>query len=209
MQSGSVSMLTCLALLLCAGPGVLAQESDPAPDQTIDRDWHAGAVYFETGDEVNCATGIGITGGVEARTGGPWIGAVGLDLFAAAPGVCTDAGRITVYRGERVDIFNDTELAPAPRLRGRLARTIPFGPYRVEPSLGMGLMYRHFKTVAGRIHMLTGWAGGSVALRGRDHPLGVEVEYGAQQVPFIYERDRATVRRFRRWKPLMRISLVW
>ena len=54
------------------------------------------------------------------------------------------------------------------------------------------------------------WVGGSVSLRPTDSPLGLEVEYGAHQVPTQYwsQLRKEVVREFKRWKPFLRVSLV-
>lgn len=212
MQCCSISTLACLALLLGASPTVLAQESEPAPDRGVQWGWQAGVVRYGTGDELNCPTGGGITLGAEARARRPWIGAVGIDLFLAGPRACTSIGRTTLYRGERVDVDSGEELVGAPRLRARLGRTVRIARLRLEPSFGVGVMYRTFDFAGAGARLLTGWVGGSVAVHDRDFPVGVEVEYGAHQVPFGYFRYAEgweAVHTFRRWRSFLRLSLAW
>ena len=122
-----------------------------------------GLVLYGTGDDINCPEGEGFAFGAEVRTRGAWLGAVGVDVNFADPGLCTLILPTTIYRGERVEVWGTTRLAGALRPRVRLGRAFAFGGLQVEPALGVGMIRSTSDFgVPGGERLWNEWVGGSV-----------------------------------------------
>jgi hypothetical protein len=201
----------CLVMAAFGSSSASAQPSDDT--EAFRRGWgaHGGLLVYGTGDDVNCATGAGFSLGAEARTRGRWLLGAGVDAILAAAMACTGVGVITSYLGETVDVASGTQLIGAPRLRVRGGRAFIAGNWSIEPAVGGGLIYGRTDFGGDPEWLWNAWAGASIAVRSTALPFGLEVEYGRHQVPIRYQRQdesRTVVHEFRRWKPLLRLSVV-
>jgi hypothetical protein len=175
----------------------------------------AGAALYSTGDDVNCARGPSVVGGVQARTPGTWFLAASGDVHVGLPFVCTLVGTSIRYGGDRyADESGGVHFEVAPQLGIRAGRTVPVRGAELAPTLGGGGIYAtHLFSSTDRVWMP--WAGVSLGVHRPGRRLGLDVEYSQYRVPIQHEiyRDNGghpqylETRRFGRWKPMIRLSL--
>ena len=178
--------------------------------QTADRDngrgrfgANVGVVSYQTGNDRNCSTGVGVAGGVEVRSRGSLLLAAGADVIAATPFACASALQMTTYQGQEVGVNSGVQFPFAPRTGVRVGWSAP----AVEAALRAGYL------VAQNDFSDDKWSarpvlGGDVAWypTGR---VGVQFVYEQFQVPTRYSRDRQLVHEFNRWKPIYRLGIVF
>jgi hypothetical protein len=169
-----------------------------------------GFVGFGTGDDINCPVGMGVAGGVEARTGGRLYAALGADLYVATPQVCTTVVRIVPYESGYADEFAGVTLLFAPRLTARFGVQLAAGTWAVEPSAAVGVVHAPELWGDG-VRRALPYAGGALAVRPRGWRFGMLVEHGFQRVPITHqvrEQDRwRTIHVYGTWKPLFNLGI--
>lgn len=176
------------------------------------RSWvggHAGLYTHHPTDE-RCSSKPGLTAGVEARTRGPWLAAVGVDLMAASETSCVTIGKVVEFGGELVEEFTGTAVGPLARVSLRGGRAIRLFGIILEPAAGLGLVGMPLSFVSGREMVWRTWYGGSLGLRSDGFPVGIRVEYGARKVPtryYVYRSGWEKVHEFDRWSRELRVLL--
>lgn len=178
------------------------------------RNWvgaHAGLYRHEPIDE-RCTSGTGPTAGVEARTRGPWLAALGVDLLLPHGTNCVLYGKVVEFRGESVEESTGAVSGLITRLSLRGGRAFRLSNLILEPAAGIGLAAMlPLDFVTGPPEMVgRPWYGGSLDLRSARSRVGIRVECGARRVPtryYAYRSGWEKVYEFSRWGNEFRLLL--
>ena len=190
--------------------------SSGATAQPVEIAASAGWGSYATGDDFNCGSNSLLGLGLELRTDGPFLVALGGDILAASGLDCT-ATLPLVPKGDGVQAreFTGLDLGTAPRVRIFLGARIPIDEVEVSPALGAGLV-RTGATIRGEPTSWRDWAGFRVEGRWIERGPSLIVEHGWNRVPVRHEVFRVDeqgrvidlgVERFSRWKPMTQVML--
>lgn len=197
---------SALAAALLWGAPLEAQLREGSGSRVV----RAGFVGFGTGDDVNCPTGSGLTGGIELRTRGRWFVGAGADLYVATPAVCTDIGTIVPHESGTVDEFAGITLLFAPRLSARLGAALDHGEVRFEPSVAAGAVYAPEMWGDAERTVLP-WLGGALAVHPRAWRVGFLIEHGYHRIPVSHQMRGPlgwhVVDEFGRWRRVTNVAI--
>lgn len=175
------------------------------------RNWVGGHAGLYTHDPIDerCTTRTVPTAGVEVRTRGPWLAALGVDLMLPGSTTCALYAKTVEFQGESVEESTGVVSGITGRLSVRIGRTFWFYDTIVEPAAGIGLAAMPLDFVSGPSEMVwRPWFGGSLDLRSAQSRIGIQLEYGTRQVPIRYYTHRSgweKVHEFYRWGNELRL----
>lgn len=210
-----LAVLTCL---LAAQPAASQQPIRPAEASPARVTFKAGFGAYGTGDDINCPIAPMLMAGAEGRTGGPLFLALAADLYSTPALVCTlvllmphvdEDGWAEEWGGILFDL--------APRLSLRAGHEILLARFRLEPSLGAGLVVSADLDTTSERH-LHPWFGAALTVAGRGgRGFALQLEQGWNRVPIRHEfyefsdpyPIQAGTQHLGRWRFQAQISLAY
>lgn len=153
----------------------------------------------------------GLTGGVEARTRGPWIVSGAGDLILDnLKWNCIAVELQLDYESQPVTL--EGQSSPIARLRVEAGRSIVIGGFHSELTAGAGLLPTFTDYGLGRSDFSwQPWYGGTLTVRLPRSRTGVQLELGRHRLTQRYYAadTRAVVDEIHYWKPLTRLGVTF
>lgn len=167
-----------------------------------------GAVRYGTGDDANCDTGVGLSGGVDVRSRGRWFLGGRADVLFATPFVCTQKLPTAEYNGQSLEVWSGSSLVAAPRVGLQVGRDLT-ASRSVEVSALAGYMLVNADFFPEHVRMLRLWYAVALSVQPEGVPVALGFDIGRYASPTRYQNGSTVVHEFNRWKPVYSFTVTF